>query len=247
MSPDSEEDEADQLAEAIRRSLRVEDGEEGVPLAPPAAEPAEPEAEPPEASADVARVLARGRAAARSRTSGLSSGSGGGGGQGSGGSASSSSGAQAPGAFCSQPVPDAAQATRGGDAFVACSSVPTAPPTLLEAALRRAAEAGKHAGQKDFGSISRVPSTPPAPAGFEAKRFWVVIRPALAFVGQPITLRGLVTGPYRNVEGYVAVGNGVLSDICIFHGFATREEAEAYWAAAFPGVALPALPARRRQ
>ena len=166
----------------------------------------------------------------------------------SGGSSSSSSGGQAADSSGARPDPDAAQATRGGDAFVADSSVPTAaaaPPTAAH--LQRAAEAGRHAGRRNVGLVSGVPPTPSAPSEFEAQGFWVVIRPVIDLVGQPLTLRGLVTGPYCHVEGYVVRENGVLSCNCIFHGFATREEAEAYWAAAFPREALPALPARWRQ
>ena len=128
---------------------------------------------------------------------------------------------------------------------------PPAPPPPPQAApvpqwrLSRARRAGECARLKSLGSIPRVPKTTPlGPDG--AKTFFVIIR-GREGVGHRFsnTIRGLAPFLWPDIRGHVLGEDGGLHSDAIFHGFHSREEAEAYWGAATASSPLQWLPMRR--
>ena len=101
--------------------------------------------------------------------------------------------------------------------------------------LDRAETAGRHARDKLDGRTRRVPKTPDGPPG--PKSIFVVARAVNGGAGA-----GIVASPWDGVRGYVTHGGTRIHDKAVFHGFHSREEAESYWRAAFPGVAVTVLP-----
>ena len=104
--------------------------------------------------------------------------------------------------------------------------------------LDRAEAAGHGARDKLDGRAARVPKTPAGPRG--SKTIFVVARAVRGGAGP-----GIVAGPWGGVRGYVTVEGGrgpAIHHDAVFHGFHSREEAECYWNAAFPGAPVTWLP-----
>ena len=106
--------------------------------------------------------------------------------------------------------------------------------------LDRAETAGRFARDKLDGRVQRVPETPAGPPG---PKSIIVVARAVHGDAAP----GIVAGPWSSARGYVTVqgrGGPAIHDDAVFHGFHSREEAESYWNAAFPRVAVTWLPLR---
>ena len=104
--------------------------------------------------------------------------------------------------------------------------------------LDRAEAAGRGARNKLDGRARRVPRTPEGPPG--PKSIFVVARAVRGGAGP-----GIVASPWGGVRGYVTRqgdGGPAIHDDAVFHGFHSREEAECYWNAAFPGASATWLP-----
>ena len=253
----TDEEESEQLAEALWRSCRLqeEEGGQGAPIAPPAAAgPCEPEGEP---SAPRVAVQANASSSGFSQTSvhvtvveaprAAAEGS----------PAAADAPAPPPQAeSCADSRQPSPEPSDSGEA----QGPAGASATALALALERAGTAGEQAALKLAGRQRRVAASPTPPAEFGGtKVFFVVVRarhdlqaeggshdelkkPTAQERGGP---RGLVVGPWALARGYVCSDRGGIVAEAIFHGFATRAEAEAYWRGAVGDIALPTLPPRR--
>ena len=130
----------------------------------------------------------------------------------------------------------AAGGEASGDAGWVLVEEPESEPVGFRASnLERARLAGVHAGRKCRGEIQAVPRSP-APKGGVRNRLYVVLRAADG------DLHGLGVGPWSDYRRHVEAAEGTLHRRAVFHGFSSREEAEAYTRAAGFATALPTLP-----
>ena len=100
--------------------------------------------------------------------------------------------------------------------------------------LDRAGAAGRCARDKLDGRVNRVPKTPAGPPG--PKTILVIARAVRSGAGS-----GIVAGPWDGACVCVTVQGRkgpAIHDDAVFHGLHSREEAESYWNAAFPGAAV---------
>ena len=150
---------------------------------------------------------------------------------------------QPPPVAAGAPPPDA-HVSSSPTTHAHASSSPTAPPPvpmglllppyaggMLQWRLDRAEAAGRFARDKLLGRARHVPKTPPGPPG--PKSIFVIARAVSHGTGS-----GIVWHPWDGIRGYVAVkgGGSNIHNDAVFHGFHSREEAESYWNAAFPGT-----------
>ena len=122
-----------------------------------------------------------------------------------------------------------------------------APPDAADALLAIARAAGRAAAEKRAGRRDVVPAIE-RPRGYGTKQWFVVDTPAAAVsAAVAVPPRGVVRGSFADAEGYVSLPGvrGQLDPVAIFCGFVSEAEAEAYWEAANPGVALLRIPRRR--
>ena len=138
----------------------------------------------------------------------------------------------------------AAAALAGGPAPAAAAA---APPDAADALLAIARAAGRAAAEKRAGRRDVVPAIE-RPRGYGTKQWFVVDTPTAAVrAAAGVPSRGVVRGSFADAEGYVSLPGvrGRLDPAAIFCGFVSEAEAEAYWEAANPGVALLRIPRRR--
>jgi hypothetical protein len=110
--------------------------------------------------------------------------------------------------------------------------------------LERASRAGEAALRRLLKEIPSIPKTP-ALGEHEDRRWWVLITDG-SVVGSGSS--GVYNGPYATFAGHVVDGDGFIND-AIFHGWASLQEAAAYWRAVYgdspwPLLATRPLPAR---
>jgi len=148
------------------------------------------------------------------------------------------------------PVPsvEEAPATEASNLGAAGPEDEPEPPSAVEsgrarfgisaARLRRAYKAGAAARPKLSGSAARVPATPALPGVPKDEKRCFVLLQARAGLGNS----GFFDGRYHaGFAAYVDQGDGTIDPGAVFHGWASRSEAEQYWLGAGRRLPWPLL------